>query len=338
MVYQFTETRKYEDASLRQKFLLDTRDLIAKRFRENHGSASEGGPNALPYLIGVFDTVAALGSFIKSLGLTIGFFILALLIAFFTEWLLGFIRRDWLVSAFDLPSWAFILTMEVGLAVAILAVLYIYTHFKADFAVPGYDWRQKLATMHRTELWLRFYDARLDANVPYAKHAISLDENRKDFARVGWGTKGDVWKKDALGNRRFEQVWFAGNHADIGGGYPENEARLSDITLQWMVQSAAAVPDGLVTDPNVLNLWPSPSGIQHDEVKAGYGWLANKVGITWARQDRALPIPKDGTTSEAIIHRSVYQRFDLKECSYSTYLAPTGHRHFACTWTSLGFT
>ena len=33
---------------------------------------------------------------------------------------------------------------------------------------------------------------------------------------------------------RFRQVWFAGNHSDIGGSYPENESRLSDITLDWM--------------------------------------------------------------------------------------------------------
>ena len=28
------------------------------------------------------------------------------------------------------------------------------------------------------------------------------------------------------GNLNFEQVWFPGVHADIGGGYLENEARL----------------------------------------------------------------------------------------------------------------
>jgi hypothetical protein len=38
---------------------------------------------------------------------------------------------------------------------------------------------------------------------------------------------------------QFDQIWFAGNHADIGGSYPENESRLSDIALDWMVDFIA---------------------------------------------------------------------------------------------------
>jgi hypothetical protein len=173
------------------------------------------------------------------------FLVLALLSAFFGRWLLGFIQPDWLNPIFGwLPVWAFIFGTEIALAGIVVAAIYVYTHFKFDFAVPGYTARQQLETMHWTELWLKFYDARLDANIPYAKHAISLDENRKDFARVSWGTKGDVWEKDIHGNRRFEQVWFAGNHADIGGGYPENEARLSDIALGWIKPHTQSDPSG----------------------------------------------------------------------------------------------
>ena len=35
------------------------------------------------------------------------------------------------------------------------------------------------------------------------------------------------------------QVWFAGVHADIGGGYPERESGLSKFPLLWMVSEAA---------------------------------------------------------------------------------------------------
>jgi hypothetical protein len=31
------------------------------------------------------------------------------------------------------------------------------------------------------------------------------------------------------------QMWFAGNHSDIGGSYPEAESRLSDNALAWMI-------------------------------------------------------------------------------------------------------
>ncbi|WP_354105416.1 DUF2235 domain-containing protein [Bradyrhizobium sp. LB14.3] len=40
----------------------------------------------------------------------------------------------------------------------------------------------------------------------------------------------------------LQQVWFAGNHSDVGGSYPENEARLSDISLGWMVVRQGICP------------------------------------------------------------------------------------------------
>jgi hypothetical protein len=38
-------------------------------------------------------------------------------------------------------------------------------------------------------------------------------------------------------------MWFAGNHSDVGGSYPENETRLSDISLGWMAHAAQTFPD-----------------------------------------------------------------------------------------------
>ena len=60
-VYQFTSSRPRHAATQRQQFLLQTRDLIAQRFRRDHQSAGNTTPaNVYPYFIGVFDTVAAL--------------------------------------------------------------------------------------------------------------------------------------------------------------------------------------------------------------------------------------------------------------------------------------
>ena len=77
--------------------------------------------------------------------------------------------------------------------------------------------------------WKRFfpkwsYDLHFPRNVVFARHAMAIDEYRKDFSRVPWGGSGTVrssGKENVL--EPFEQVWFAGNHADIGGSYPENE-------------------------------------------------------------------------------------------------------------------
>ena len=57
---------------------------------------------------------------------------------------------------------------------------------------------------------------------------------------------------------RFEQIWFAGNHADIGGGYPENKSRLSDISLKWMIEAASGRlgEEGLLFDHRSCSLSP----------------------------------------------------------------------------------
>ena len=36
----------------------------------------------------------------------------------------------------------------------------------------------------------------------------------------------------------FKQVWFAGVHADVGGGYPEKESGISKYPLLWMIEEA----------------------------------------------------------------------------------------------------
>jgi len=77
---------------------------------------------------------------------------------------------------------------------------------------------------------------------------------------------------DAAGTLYFEQIWFPGVHADIGGGYEENDSRLSDNALAWMLAAASIAPNGLKHDETVLRLYPDPAGPQHNEQKNS--WLA----------------------------------------------------------------
>jgi len=78
------------------------------------------------------------------------------------------------------------------------------------------------------------YDMHFVTDIPFARHAMAIDEYGRDFLRVPWGGSGTVSDGDIAGVKRFRQVWFAGNHSDVGGSYPENESRLSDITLKWI--------------------------------------------------------------------------------------------------------
>jgi uncharacterized protein (DUF2235 family) len=47
------------------------------------------------------------------------------------------------------------------------------------------------------------------------------------------------------------QVWFAGVHADIGGGYPEKESGISKFPLLWMIEEAEKY--GLAVDRRTVN-------------------------------------------------------------------------------------
>lgn len=74
-----------------------------------------------------------------------------------------------------------------------------------------------------------FLDTNLHPNVRNAFHAVSIDERRMEFPPT-------LWKPPFAPDQRVEQVWFAGVHCDVGGGYAETG--LSDIALSWMLKHA----------------------------------------------------------------------------------------------------
>lgn len=87
----------------------------------------------------------------------------------------------------------------------------------------------------------------------YARSANAIDETRADFDRVGWGSAGTVRTRVGVEPHPLLQLWFAGNHSDVGGSYPEVQSRLSDIALQWMIEQAISIPDGLKIGPVFAN-------------------------------------------------------------------------------------
>src|SRR3546814_18067211 len=96
------------------------------------------------------------------------------------------------------------------------------------------DWSSDVCS---SDLWWsgKQYDKDIDREVRVLRHAQSIDEDRKTFPRVGWGIPADVtWNEDRGRCDWLRQWWFAGNHSDVGGSYPESESRLSDIALRWM--------------------------------------------------------------------------------------------------------
>lgn len=181
------------------------------------------------------------------------------------------------------------------------------THVKFATALKEHSFLQ---TLHLAAPKMQFYDLHLNKAVWYARHAMSIDENRADFARVPWGGVHNTGpdRPDECPDW-LQQVWFAGNHSDVGGSYSENEARLSDIALEWMTHAARKLPDGATSDgygikvdERWLHLSPDPLGPQHDEREPG--WFCGRS--KWPEGLREIQ-------PEAILHSSVLKRFAAKD-------------------------
>jgi uncharacterized protein (DUF2235 family) len=143
----------------------------------------------------------------------------------------------------------------------------------------------------------RFYDRKLGGNITVARHALSLDERRDDFEPTIWTLDKDHPETD------LKQVWFAGVHSDIGGGYtpaPEDDGKaLSDIPMKWIIQEAKQ--QGLKFDDfledSLQNL--KPQAKQHDEYKGFLRFLGKYV--------REIP---DVNETPTRVHSSVKERYE----------------------------
>ena len=178
-VYQFTSSWQPGKETPRQKFLLETRSRLATKFRLEHGSGNEQEANVYPYFVGVFDTVAALGSPLKSALFLIVFLLGSLAVSGALSYLTNFPNAPWFGWLFGWLSVWHVFFSILGFAACVVLWVYVYTHTKFDFHVPGYSRKQSFDTLHLTEPWQRFYNTDLDPHVGYAKHAISSTKTAK---------------------------------------------------------------------------------------------------------------------------------------------------------------
>ena len=86
-----------------------------------------------------------------------------------------------------------------------------------------------LADMINATLYqFKFPDHDLSAIVQRACQALSIDDPRETFCPQLWN--------EGAGETRITQVWFAGVHSNIGGGYPKQGMSLAP--LDWMLAEA----------------------------------------------------------------------------------------------------
>ncbi|GLA31052.1 hypothetical protein CBS63078_2667 [Aspergillus niger] len=116
-------------------------------------------------------------------------------------------------------------------------------------------------------------DMRIQPKPRIMRHAVSIDERRIKFqpvlferlrahGKIGrvstWAERADVefWGSDLMASpeTEFEEVYFAGDHSDVGGGWPRELGRdyvASQIPLMWMVEES--IDAGLSYEPEQLH-------------------------------------------------------------------------------------
>lgn len=83
---------------------------------------------------------------------------------------------------------------------------------------------------------MRFANNKCSRAVEVARHALAVDEERLTFAEVGFDLEG------LPADQSIEEMWFAGVHSDVGGGYPDDHVSIAPLC--WIAREAAAA--GLV--------------------------------------------------------------------------------------------
>lgn len=162
-------------------------------------------------------------------------------------------------------------------------------------------------------IWpLNFRNLDLWAKVDRACHALSIDDERTTFHPVLWNEASERARAESgeVKAGRVSQVWFAGVHSNVGGGYPDDG--LSSVALNWIVDEADR--QGLRFTPavrTVLRESSSPYGRLYDSRKQAAGYY---------RLDPRAIFMGDGIAP--VIHESVIQRMAQGSDSYAPAVLP----------------
>jgi uncharacterized protein (DUF2235 family) len=158
--------------------------------------------------------------------------------------------------------------------------------------------------------------------VTYIRHAVSIDERRSTFRQ-------NLMSPTPSG-QDVKNVYFAGVHSDVGGGYPPGESALAKIAFAWMMREAGAC--GLDIDPAALDREltqtgapPDSSGPIHQSLK-GFWWLGEMLPIrrfSWADRkwhwhwlkggfNQQRDLERTASEPHVFLHRSVIERMQRR--------------------------
>jgi len=151
-----------------------------------------------------------------------------------------------------------------------------------------------------------FRDLKLSEKVQRACHALALDDERRTFHPRVWDEKGES---------RINQVWFAGVHSNVGGGYPKQG--MSYVSLEWMVRRVRCKNDdgtsGLLFEEGFEDEVKNDAD-EHNKL------YDSRAGVAVYYRYSPRDVARFGTENhhtEIKIHESVFDRIDRRANRYN---------------------
>jgi hypothetical protein len=170
-----------------------------------------------------------------------------------------------------------------------------------------------------------FHDTSPSQIIKNGLHAMAVDEHRHTFIPTYW--TGALPPGNSI-----TQVWFAGAHSDVGGGYPTR--KLADIPLVWMARQAeklglaldwSCLPDPKMLDP-ASPMHDSSSGLfALDHYRPTLRAIGDKKCSVALNESLYRSVDENGKPLATInerVHRSVVSRYGTKAMTCSS--DPTG--------------
>lgn len=149
---------------------------------------------------------------------------------------------------------------------------------------------------------IRFSDLVPGDQVTFARHALALDDERRTF----WP---EMWDEREARPGQIEQVWFAGAHSNVGGGYPKQGMSL--VSLDWMMAHAESA--GLRFIPTTREFVRSRQDA-HDKLYDSRSGLG--VYYRWNPRD-VVRLCRAHGLEKPRVHLSVFERIARGSADYA---------------------
>jgi hypothetical protein len=191
-----------------------------------------------------------------------------------------------------------------------------------------------------------------NSSILHIRHALAIDERRAIFQANRFRPK----KSEQHGS--IKEVWFAGVHSDVGGGYAEVDHKatadqpaikgstLSKVSLEWMLREMKSLDLRIneTVEHHLMNSAAHPAanplGITHESLTGIWNLLevipqrrfsASAGESTWHWPNfwrrRYIPLPSNGCLAPAppTLHASVVQRMNHPDVKYQPNNLPSDY-------------